>query len=144
MVLEALSGGILGGVLRMAPEVLKLADRITERKHELAMQKLELQFAKLAPKNGSGVVPFVPESSLALMREAAIADQQERAARRYPFIDVVSSLVRPTVTWSLLALYAGVRISALALGHGGYGDVDLGLFSSVLSFWFLNRSISKP
>ena len=45
--IETLLGGLLGGVFRLAPEVLKWFDRKAERDHELAMQDKALDFEKL-------------------------------------------------------------------------------------------------
>jgi hypothetical protein len=45
--IETLLGGLLGGALRLAPELLKWLDRKGERGHELAMQDKALEFEKL-------------------------------------------------------------------------------------------------
>ena len=45
--IETLLGGLLGGVFRLAPEILKWMDRNGERDHELAMQDKALEFEKL-------------------------------------------------------------------------------------------------
>ena len=45
--LETLLGGVLGGALRLVPEFIKLWDRGSERKHELALQDKALEFEKL-------------------------------------------------------------------------------------------------
>jgi len=45
--IETLLGGLLGGVFRLAPEILKWLDRKGERGHELAMQDKALEFEKL-------------------------------------------------------------------------------------------------
>jgi hypothetical protein len=45
--IETLLGGLLGGVFRLAPEILKWMDRNGERGHELAMQDKALEFEKI-------------------------------------------------------------------------------------------------
>ena len=45
--IETLLGGLLGGVFRLAPEVLKWFDRKSERGHELAMQDKALEFDRM-------------------------------------------------------------------------------------------------
>jgi len=45
--IETLLGSLLGGVFRLAPEILKWLDRNGERSHELAMQDKALEFEKL-------------------------------------------------------------------------------------------------
>ena len=47
IMLETLLGGILGGFLRLVPELLKWLDRAGERKHELCMQDKALEFERL-------------------------------------------------------------------------------------------------
>jgi len=45
--IETLLGGLLGGIFRLAPEMLRWLDRKGERGHELAMQDKALEFEKL-------------------------------------------------------------------------------------------------
>jgi hypothetical protein len=45
--LESLFGGLLGGLFRLAPEILKFLDRKSERSHEIALLKTEMEFAKV-------------------------------------------------------------------------------------------------
>jgi len=45
--LETLFGGVLGGLFRLAPEILKWLDRKGERQHELFMLQAEMEFAKV-------------------------------------------------------------------------------------------------
>jgi hypothetical protein len=144
MFTDSIVGAVMGGALRIAPEVLHYLAGRSERQHELQMQKLELQFLKHAPQNGSGIVPFFPESAIEAMRETGLQIQTERAAKKYPIIDALISLVRPTVTWSLLAIYATIRIVSLLSGQSTYNGADMSLLSSVLAFWFMNRVFEKP
>ena len=46
MVIETLLSGVFGGLLRLAPEAMKIFDRKNEREHELKMLQLEHEFAK--------------------------------------------------------------------------------------------------
>ena len=45
--LETVFGGLLGGALRLTPEILKHFDRKNERKHELFLQDKQLEFEKI-------------------------------------------------------------------------------------------------
>jgi hypothetical protein len=69
------------------------------------------------------------------MRESYIQDQAAAAAKRWPVVAALAALVRPTVTWALLALYVAIRLAA----QQTYGEADIELLSSVLAFWFLGR-----
>ena len=44
---ETLFGGLLGGLFRLAPEVLKWLDKKDERSHELSMLDKEMAFAQI-------------------------------------------------------------------------------------------------
>ena len=45
--IESIFGGLLGGLFRLAPEVLKWLDRKDERAHELSMLDKEMAFAQI-------------------------------------------------------------------------------------------------
>lgn len=136
---EAVVGAAGGGLLRLAPEIIRVLEGISQRRHEERLQKIELQFAKLlgAPRGFDASMPL-PDSTIEAMREGYISEQASRANRRYPIIAAITALVRPSVTYSLVALYAIVRLTAVASGQE-YGPADMELLSGVLSFWFLGR-----
>lgn len=140
MITEALSGTVLGGLLRLAPEALRWLDRRDERRHELKLQEIELKFARQLQVRGSdNAVPVFSAGALEALRESYIQEQAAVASKRYPLVAVFASLVRPSVTWALLLLYVGVRVYSLTTGISVYGPEDIELFSSVLAFWFLGR-----
>jgi hypothetical protein len=133
---EALTGALLGGLLRLAPEALKAIDRRGERAHELRMQELEFRWLKARNAHGNvGLLPSFAPGALDAMRESYIQDQAAAAAKRWPVVAALAALVRPTVTWALLALYVAIRLAA----QQTYGEADIELLSSVLAFWFLGR-----
>src|SRR5690606_9273658 len=45
--MEPILGGLLGGVARLAPEILKFFDRRNERKHELALAEHQLELIRV-------------------------------------------------------------------------------------------------
>lgn len=136
---EAVVGAVGGGLLRLAPEIIRVLEGISQRRHEERLQKIELQFAKLlgAPRGFDATTPL-PDSTIELMREGYISEQAARANRKYPIIAAITALVRPSVTYTLLSIYAIVRLTAVATGQA-YGPADMELLSGVLSFWFLGR-----
>ena len=137
--LETLLGGLFGGLLRLAPEVLKWLDRKDERKHELDMQDKALAFedrrqaGKMAEYGAA-----LDQTQFAALSEAF--KQQAAADAGAGKFAALSSSVRPVVTYALVALYAGVK-----LAHGDFlwTDEDQGLLASVLGFWFVSRAITK-
>jgi hypothetical protein len=148
--MEALLGGVFGGLLRLAPEALKFFDAKNERKHELAMLEAEGRIAK--------------EKAEAAMRETearmtiaeldaigeALKEQGTTAQAAGKIVAGISALVRPFVTYLFVIAYATVKIAAfvLALEQGGewkavltsmWGEDDMAVLNMILSFWFIGR-----
>ena len=126
--IETLLGGLLGGVFRLAPEVLKWADRKGERAHELALQDKALEFEKLR----------------GAQRMAEIGSAAE----------ALSISVRPVITYWFMALYCAVKVAGfVAAVNGGaswlsallhtWTEADQALWAGVLNFWFLGRVFDR-
>jgi len=148
--LETLLGGVFGGLLRLAPEVFKLFDRASERKHELALLQAEMDFARIRGEIAMRQV----EASMTMAEMGAIGEafkeQSQTAKNAGWFVSAISALVRPTVTYAFLGLYAAVKIAAfmIAIQQNGdwkevliqmWGSDDLATFNLVISFWFVGR-----
>lgn len=147
---ETLLGGVFGGLLRLAPELLKLWDRKDERKHELAMLDRELDFAKTKAE----VQLRQAETELAATQldtlSEAFREQSQTAQAAGKFVAAMSALVRPAVTYIFIVLYALVKIAgyALAVSQGGawtavlvglWSVDDMAVLNMILSFWFVGR-----
>lgn len=148
--LEALLGSLLGGVLRLIPEVLKLSDRKNERAHELAMLDKEVEFAKV---KGDIVLREAGARLEAAEMDAmmvALKSQADMAVASGKWVAAVSALVRPLVTYLFTLFYFGVKFvgMAIAVEAGGawkevfttaWGVEDMAVFNMVLTFWFVGR-----
>lgn len=147
---ETFLGGVFGGLLRLAPEVFKIFDRANERKHELAMLQAEMEFAKvrgeIAMRQTEAVMTMAEMNTMA----EAFKEQSRTAQAAGKFVAAISALVRPTVTYAFLSLYAAVKIASflLAIDQGGnwkevlvgmWGGEDLAVFNMIISFWFVGR-----
>lgn len=128
-------GAALGGLLRLAPEWLRYVDARNERRHELEMQRLAIT----APATAGGEAPIVTAQDIEALKTLYVERAQTRAAKRYPWVDAATALVRPAATAWLLILYSIVRLSELQAGRFSYDVDDISLLSGVLSFWFLSR-----
>ena len=148
--IESLLGGVFGGLLRLAPEVFKIFDKKNEREHELKMVNAEMEFAKVR-----GEISLRQTEAAMTMAEmdtmaAAFKEQSETSKNAGWFVSAVSALVRPTVTYMFLALYASVKVAAflIAIEQNGawkevlvsmWGADDLAVFNMIISFWFVGR-----
>lgn len=135
--MEVLLSGLGGGILRLAPEVLRFWDGKLDRDHEY---RLALQHTEHLKVLGTERVDLLtPDYGIAGAHEAYIQKATERASKKYPLIDLLAASVRPTVTWALVLLYGAVTVAGLLTGKRDYGAEDLSLLSAVLSFWFVGR-----
>ena len=150
MILESLFGGALGGLLRLAPEFMKLWDRKDERKHELAMLGAEMEFARMRGEiQMRQVDASMSVADLQAVGEA-LKGQAEMAKAGGKIVAAISALVRPIVTYWFVGLYSANKIASMLMAHeqaGGWRDVlitswteqDWTVLSMILSFWFVGR-----
>jgi hypothetical protein len=148
--LETLLGGVFGGVLRLAPELFKLFDKKNERAHELRMLEAEMEFAKIKSEIAMRQADVQLQTAELDAMIAAIQEQSSTAKAAGSMVAAISALVRPTVTYMFLGLYAAVKVSAylIAIEQGGnwkevlttmWGSDDLAVFNMIISFWFVGR-----
>lgn len=150
MIAESLLGSALGGMLRIAPEVLKWFDRKNERAHELAMLDREMEFAKVRGEIAMRETEArMTAAELDAMSEA-LKEQGATARAAGKWVAAASALVRPIVTYWFVALYSAAKIAAMALAiqQGGawkevlvssWGEQDMAILSMILTFWFVGR-----
>jgi hypothetical protein len=148
--IETLLGGVFGGVLRLAPELFKLFDKKNERAHELRMLEAEMDFAKIKSEISMRQADVQLQTAELDAMVAAIQEQASTAKASSPVVAAISALVRPTVTYMFLSLYAAVKVAAylIAIEQGGnwkevlttmWGSDDLAVFNMIVSFWFVGR-----
>ena len=157
MIVEALStlgGGLLGGIMRFAPEVLKFFSSKRDQAHELAMLDREMQFATLRGEQEMRRADAAMSiAELAAMGEA-LKEQGETARSAGWFVAALSALVRPIVTYWFVILFSTVKIVGMSMAIEAGSDwrevvlqswtvEDMSMFSMIISFWFVSRSISK-
>ena len=148
--IETLLGGVFGGLLRMAPEVLKFFDRANERKHELAMLDREMEFARV-----KGEIAMRQTEAAMTMAEMdtigeAFKEQSRTAVAAGRWVAAISALVRPIITYMFVGVYFAVKLAIylLALEQGGnwkeviqsvWGQDDVTILFMIVSFWFVGR-----
>ena len=154
--IETLLGGLLGGLFRLTPELLKWIDRSGERRHELAMQDKALEFEKL--RGTQRMAEIGASANAAWNQEALQALQQAITAQGHPsgvgWADALSCSVRPIITYWFMALYCAAKIAAFVGGlhtdtgwivaiQAAWSEADQALWAGVLNFWFLGRTLDK-
>lgn len=134
-----------GGLLRLAPEVLKWLDRKDERKHELEMLDRSNKQA-LDIENARGLT-MMDEGAMNAFVEAVKSAGTPTGVR---WVDALNASVRGAITYWLLLLYSAAKgasfwlavqasTPALVALAAVYTEADAGLFSGVISFWFVGR-----
>jgi hypothetical protein len=152
--MEALLGGVFGGLLRLAPEALKFFDQKNERKHELAMLDAEMRFAQVKGEIAMRQTEAQMQvAEIAAMTEA-IKEQSATAQAAGQFVAAISALVRPLITYIFVLLYVSVKVVgySLAVAQGGdwkellvasWTEEDMSTMTMLLTFWFTGRIFER-
>lgn len=147
---ETLLGGIFGGALRLAPEVLKWFDRKSEREHELRLLQAEHEFAKTRAESQLHLAGVDLQGKELDALAAAFREQGQMAAASGKIVAGINALVRPTVTYMFIMAYFLVKAAmyALAINQGGAWNTvlislwtqdDMTVLFMIISFWFVGR-----
>lgn len=155
--IETLVGTLLGGVFRLVPEVMSLADKKNERDHELKMFDKQIQADNLRAQMAIEAERVKGDIALGAAELQAIieATKAQGQITGVKWVDALSSLMRPIITfWWVIILYT------VALGAQYYqmwstnvatadaimklwGPDERAIVASIISFWFVDRSLRK-
>ena len=155
--IETLLGGALGGLFRLAPEVLKWVDRKNERAHELSMQDKQLEFQKLTGQQRMEEIHAQEDSAWASgaldALKAGIEAQGKPSGVKW--VDALNSLIRPVIAlqWVIL-LYPSVLIASFVLSVMAgvpalvalvkvFGPDEKAICASILNFFFVGRVFDR-
>jgi len=160
--LDILGGGIfgslIGGIFRLAPEVLKWLDKKNERQHELAMfqrqcdleaQRGQQKLAEIGAQREAAIDVGVMDAF-----NAAIQQQTEMVKAAGGWVASLSASVRPVVTYWILFIWSFVHVwFAWNAWLTGAPSAEVfktmmspdfsALVAGTLNYWFLDRTLAK-
>jgi len=154
---ETLIGTLLGGVFRMLPEVLKWLDRKDERAHELSMFDKQLTADKMRADAQQQALQTQADTIMGGAELAAMiaATNAQATKSGVKWVDAISSLMRPLITfWWVIVLYSTALVARFwVLVSMGTPHIDAivmlwgvdekAIVASIISFWFVDRSLRK-
>ena len=151
-------GSVLGGLFRLAPEVLKFLDRKNERLHELKMfeqqcqleaQRGQQKLQEIGAQHGMAVDVGVLDAF-----KSAVEQQTEMVKAAGGWVASLSASVRPVVTYWILGLWSFVHVwFAWNAWLAGASPKEVfvammtadfaALVSGTLNYWFLDRTLKQ-
>jgi len=155
--LETVFGGILGGIFRIIPELLKFFDAKNERAHELAMTDKQIEFEQVrgAQKMAEMETQAQTEWNTGALDTLKSSIESQFRPSGIKWADALSTIIRPLITiqW-VIFLYPAVIISGfyIAIQHGTaplealvkvFGPDEKALVAAILNFWFLGRVFDR-
>lgn len=160
--LEILGGGVLGsligGLFRLAPEVLKWLDKKNERQHELAMFEKQCDLEKVRGEIKLQEIgaqrDLAVDSGVIDAFKSAIEQQTEMVKAAGGWVASLSASVRPMVTYWVLAIWSFIHVwfAYNAWLRGMPPEIVFktmmtadfaALVSGTLNYWFLDRTLAK-
>ena len=160
--LELLSGGIfgslLGGIFRLAPEVLKFFDKKNERQHEMAMFSRQCELEQIRGQQKLAEIGAERDKALDVgvmdAFNAAINQQAEMAKAAGGWAASLSASVRPVVTYWVILLWSFVHLwYAWNAWTNGAAPKEvfmtmmtadfMALVSGTINYWFLDRTLKQ-
>ena len=153
MILEGLFGALLGGIMRLAPEVIKFFNSKADNDHEYRMYQLQTELVKV--KGEFAVEEKYVDYSVAQLGalSEAYKEQASAVSKASQWVANASAMVRPGITYAVFSLYAVFKISAVVLGistgqpwidvFGVWGMDDMAMLNMIISYWFVGRSLEK-
>ena len=160
--LELLSGGIfgslLGGIFRLAPEVLKFFDKKNERQHEMAMFSRQCELEQIRGQQKLAEIGAERDKAIDTgvmdVFNAAINQQAEMAKAAGGWAASLSASVRPVVTYWVILLWSFVHLwfAWNAWMAGASPDMVfktmmtadfMALVSGTINYWFLDRTLKQ-
>lgn len=151
-------GGLIGGMFRLAPEILKFFDKHSERAHELAMfdRQCQLEQARGAQRLSEigAVHGALVDTGVLDAFSSAIGQQSEMVKAAGGWAAKLSASVRPVITYWILVLWSFVHLwFAWNAWRTGVPPTEVfktmmsadfaALVSGAINYWFLDRTLKQ-
>ena len=151
-------GGALGGIFRLAPEVLKFFDKKNERAHEMLMFSRQCELEQIRGQMKLAEIGAQREAAVDVgvmdAFNSAIEQQATMVKAAGGWSASLSASVRPVVTYWILLVWSGVH---LWFGWNAYvaGAPPMEVFKMMISpdfsallagtinYWFLDRTLKQ-
>lgn len=158
LVSGGLFGGLLGGIFRLAPEVLKYFDKKSEREHELAMFNRQCELEQLRGQQRLAEIGAQRDAAIDVgvmdAFQAAINQQTEMVKAAGGFAAKLSASVRPVVTYWIMALWSFIHLWFAYQAHKAGASPEVvfktmmtvdfcALVSGTINYWFLDRTLKQ-
>jgi hypothetical protein len=160
---DILSGGIfgslIGGIFRLAPEVLKFFDKKNEREHELHMFSRQCELEQLRGQQKLAEIGAQRDAAIDVgvidAFQAAINQQAEMVKAAGPgFVASLSASVRPFVTYWVLLIWSFAHIwFSYTAWSTGLAPMEVfkammspdfsALLAGTINYWFLDRTLKQ-
>lgn len=147
-------GSLVGGLFRLAPELLKFFGKKEDNAHEYKM--FELQTKLEAMRGDVKVEEKYVDFSIAQLNatQAAFEEQSKTATSSYKWVAALNALVRPMITYFLFGMYIAVKATFIYFGLdtgipwkevllNSWTPDDFAMLNGILMFWFVSRSVQK-
>ena len=151
-------GSVLGGVFRLAPEVLKFFDKKNERLHELSMFSRQCELEQLRGAQKLAEIGAVREAAVDVgvmdAFNAAINQQAEMVKAAGGWAASLSASVRPVVTYWILLVWSFVHLwfgwnswiagaSPMEVFKMMMSPDFSALLAGTINYWFLDRTLKQ-
>ena len=151
-------GGLIGGIFRLAPEVLKFFDKKNERQHELSMFDRQCDLEKVRGQQKLAEIGAARDAAVDVgvmdAFNAAIKQQAEMTKAAGGWAAKLSASVRPVVTYWVLFIWSFAHVwFAWNAWLAGASPKEVfvammtadfaALVSGTLNYWFLDRTLAK-
>lgn len=156
----ALISAVVGFLSSAVPEILKLTRDASDRAHELAILKLQLDYDR-EKQAGANVLRLEEITTQAEgVEQAALNARVKDSLTGIHWVDALSGSVRPILTYAFFTLYFLIKCAqfhllitptlpwqtGLTLAQALvslWTEEDVAIFSAIMAFWFGQRAIMR-